>query len=581
MTLALVAVFLCGNASQLNCKGETVSHCEVGRSALVGSCVVRNALLLSIVLLGALNEACMSRAAADPPPLRTAVCGDQRASEMLRDLLNGTESLDIILVGDSNTAFQGHGWTDGLSAGLNALGAVQYATPLLPAAVDAPSIGYRSRQSSAVLSASTLASGAPSYIPGGNPCFSGTFSAVQGQPPQLRALFSCGLDTPPAVYNAVGLRPTGTETYALDFAWIPSSVLEPYANFGAAVRLEVGSLLGLTSGQNVTPPLTYRVVRGISTTAPASAHFTVSWVQQTRAATSAIFTNIAPSKSGPPSGWSWVANEVACPTAVNTSAAHEVFASFAGAGTGAGVVGPVAVAMQSIMVHRKGHAVQPLDYHGGATMTGIASDVTTATRATISTILGEIVARQQSAGGAGRVLVLMQGGINTDTGLPESWSAACAAIEDRIVQVWNGLQFQPKNLAFVAMVSHPTNAEDHLLSIRLDAASNTRARQGLTFVDLGMLTNAQEMADQQWYRTTEDHAHLSIMGYDTLSVRVLKSLLPYRRCPADLTGDGLVDAADFTNLLSAWTSPRGDIDGDGLTDAADVTALLSAWGVCQ
>ena len=248
---------------------------------------------------------------------------------------------------------------------------------------------------------------------------------------------------------------------------------------------------------------------------------------------------------------------------------------------GAGVVGPVAVAMQSIMVHRKGHAVQPLDYHGGATMTGIASDVTTATSASISTILGEIVARQRSALGAGRVLVLMQGGINTDTGLPESWSAACAAIEGRIGEVWNGLQFQPKNLAFVAMVSHPTNAEDHLLSIRLDAASNTRARHGLTFVDLGMLTNAQEMADQQWYRTTEDHAHLSIMGYDTLSVRVLKSLLPYRRCPADLTGDGLVDAADFTNLLSAWTSPRGDIDGDGLTDAADVTALLSAWGVCQ
>jgi len=51
-------------------------------------------------------------------------------------------------------------------------------------------------------------------------------------------------------------------------------------------------------------------------------------------------------------------------------------------------------------------------------------------------------------------------------------------------------------------------------------------------------------------------------------------------CPADLDGDGDVDAADLLFLLAAWGTPDGDVDGDGDTDTADLLALLAAWGVC-
>jgi hypothetical protein len=47
----------------------------------------------------------------------------------------------------------------------------------------------------------------------------------------------------------------------------------------------------------------------------------------------------------------------------------------------------------------------------------------------------------------------------------------------------------------------------------------------------------------------------------------------------DLTGDGLVGAADLTVLLSAWGT-RGspaDLNGDGVVGSADITVLLSAW----
>jgi hypothetical protein len=54
-------------------------------------------------------------------------------------------------------------------------------------------------------------------------------------------------------------------------------------------------------------------------------------------------------------------------------------------------------------------------------------------------------------------------------------------------------------------------------------------------------------------------------------------------CPADLTGDWVVNAADLAQLLSAWGvgSPAGDLTGDDNTDAADLAVMLSTWGMCD
>ncbi|MFM7134908.1 MAG: dockerin type I domain-containing protein [Planctomycetota bacterium] len=49
--------------------------------------------------------------------------------------------------------------------------------------------------------------------------------------------------------------------------------------------------------------------------------------------------------------------------------------------------------------------------------------------------------------------------------------------------------------------------------------------------------------------------------------------------PADLNGDGLVNAADLAALLGAWggTSGAADINGDGTVGAADLSILLGSW----
>ena len=52
-------------------------------------------------------------------------------------------------------------------------------------------------------------------------------------------------------------------------------------------------------------------------------------------------------------------------------------------------------------------------------------------------------------------------------------------------------------------------------------------------------------------------------------------------CPADLTHDGIVDVADFLEIIAKWGTPFGDVTGDDLTNVSDVLAVISDWGICD
>ena len=57
-------------------------------------------------------------------------------------------------------------------------------------------------------------------------------------------------------------------------------------------------------------------------------------------------------------------------------------------------------------------------------------------------------------------------------------------------------------------------------------------------------------------------------------------------CPADLDGNGNVDAVDLAVILSKWGTnggkdyPQADVDGSGEIDGADLATVLSNWGPC-
>jgi subtilisin family serine protease len=76
-------------------------------------------------------------------------------------------------------------------------------------------------------------------------------------------------------------------------------------------------------------------------------------------------------------------------------------------------------------------------------------------------------------------------------------------------------------------------------------------------------------------------------GYNTLygwgfvnAGNAVQALDPGDDCPADFTGDGVVDGSDLLALLGAWGGPDGDLNGDGTTDGSDLLILLGAWGPC-
>jgi formylglycine-generating enzyme required for sulfatase activity len=80
-------------------------------------------------------------------------------------------------------------------------------------------------------------------------------------------------------------------------------------------------------------------------------------------------------------------------------------------------------------------------------------------------------------------------------------------------------------------------------------------------------------------------ASLPILACSFLAASPASAQAPTSPCAADLTDDGVVDAADLGEVLNAWgpcgKSCSADIDGDGMVAGEDMALVLNAWGfVC-
>ncbi|MFM1890451.1 MAG: hypothetical protein RLZZ565_1208 [Planctomycetota bacterium] len=79
--------------------------------------------------------------------------------------------------------------------------------------------------------------------------------------------------------------------------------------------------------------------------------------------------------------------------------------------------------------------------------------------------------------------------------------------------------------------------------------------------------------------TIDSLGTIFIVG-ETPSLYVLRPLDP-KACPPDLNGDGTVNGADLSVLLSQWGGPgSADFDFSGSVGGADLAVLLGAWGDC-
>ncbi len=514
-----------------------------------------------------------------------SVTAAQKTTGFLREAQDGIDSVDFLLCGDSNTGFGEstsviHGWTDGLATALGTLGFPQYATPLLPVNPPGASFGVATMQVS---------------MPTGNGSTTGATSAVNqsgraNAPSELVTQLTSGV-----AGNEIGLQPTALP---FDFAWIPFQQYR-FADFGSGVYLNSNS------GLDIKSELVYRMLRAELPQSNSPGSYYQGW------------RNVAQQVLVPPTLRSvagisrrWVADELTLPADENRSMST-LHATCCGTGFGQafGIQGNCALGLQSVYKRRRGWGVQPLEYRGGATMTQIAADVTRMPLESRMTYLKELADRQVAGGGSGRIIVLIQGGVNQDLNTPNSWGSAVVGIKNALESAWAALGKNSANITFVAMVSHPIfEIDGGLGALRTYANDLPQTVSNLTIIDLSKLTSINEMATRQWYSNSGSQFHLSDLGYSKLSVRILDDLfgqLSPTSTPLDcqqvgscvriaagayhtvaLKSDGTIRSWG-SPIGGSWAIPNGPMlfhdiaAGEEHTVAINTQEKFSSWGTCE
>lgn len=107
-----------------------------------------------------------------------------------------------------------------------------------------------------------------------------------------------------------------------------------------------------------------------------------------------------------------------------------------------------------------------------------------------------------------------------------------------------------------------------------------------------VMTGALEQAlrqgdDGTWLFIESGESWMDPGGFPTQwrqAIETAVSAASAPECPGDVNGDGVVTAADLSEMLSAWGNTAGfgpaDRDLDGSVGTADLAVLLASWGAC-
>jgi hypothetical protein len=203
---------------------------------------------------------------------------------------------------------------------------------------------------------------------------------------------------------------------------------------------------------------------------------------------------------------------------------------------GSGVGGPDAIKAGTSLgicsVYRPstiGSSCSIMEYRGGATLTEIASDISLAATGYCNMLLKETRERQIAAGGTGRVLICIQGGVNGGDWSPSSPAVAITAVESiktSLKAEWAALGYPATDLYFLFMVSHPTDAGDAALTVlRTYAQAYYASSTDTVFVNLNDIAPYTKILSNNWY-DNGGNAHLdeATRGYEAISSAVVSNI---------------------------------------------------------
>lgn len=401
----------------------------------------------------------------EPAIAGPVVYGSRRASTFFSDLAAGNDSLDIVVVGDSNTgsALNGFwGYHNGLSQTLNDRGYPMYGTPY----------------------SHTMTDWAVNTNTGG---WLGSAYVIQPTGTLLNGNTSGGATnyaywTPGTAWTRYGSYPNAKDAWAYIsgaeyWSWYPQVFIETtHPLFNGALTLFHRIRWGtFNTGSGYFRPAV-RVFGGA-----------------TLATSAVVNTNTGNASSVATTEYSFT-----------PSGASQIEASWCAGGTVAGsrgAVGPVAIHGHSIYCKRKGWSVHSHGYMSGADSSTISSVMTGIGSSALQVHLQELRERQIAAGGSGRVLVMMHSGINgADT--TTTWQTAHQNVWSTYKSAWASLGYPSSDLAWVSFVSHVPNSTDtsnsgatgNLAAIRTAAQTMATTYTDMTVIDVKkLLTYAQNI----------------------------------------------------------------------------------------
>lgn len=457
--------------------------------------------------------------------------------------------VDVVAIGDSNQLFGGHGWDHGLARALS-LEFSLYATGLLAAGENG---GNGSGMGYTWNGFSTLATGLFSY---------------SGAPAVLDAFLPGSTPLPPANYLYV---PPG---------------LQVGSTVSTGIFIAANSVLGVSNA------LRFHVIHGVlEGEGPGSFRPAIRMEQSP-------WSNLLVASTVPTRGEStgvWEAT-------LDLPAAQRLFGlGFRFIPFGVNIEGPCVIYWSRVQAVERtaGASFHTLYGLGGASARRMAQGMLAATDEQLSLYFSLVRAQQD---GPRSVLIRINTGLNDrnetlpslgpagveDGDSPEALVDNLRAIMNRIKGIWASNNWPEEEVYFLLSTSHPVSQPDdaELVQYREAVSSLALSLPRCAATRFDRLTSADEMLSNGWYQSGGfDRNHLTQPGFETLSTRELRAMLPLR-CPGDANNDGLVNFDDVTMILSRWgqcapLAGMGDADGDRRVAFGDITMVLTFWGACQ
>jgi hypothetical protein len=461
--------------------------------------------------------------------------GSNQASKFLQDAIAGTDSVDIIVIGDSNAGYpSNNGYTVGWHRAMQfGFGVPCYATSMFSGGPSLPTglttgnnrsdgmwgIGVQQAWnaqgeaggSNTGTTFKQMIQSSDSNIVGLRSWLGFSYTNYTANDTTNASLFPLGWMSNPAVVET-GARFTGNFN---NYIQLSNQPIAGVNSFGSEMVFGTAGL-----GGNA---LQYRIVYGTFPTAGSFKPY--SFYLGT---TGAVLRDSATTSTGGGYGYATKAFDVSSFTLGTDSPATQptrICFTWDGANSATNADqanGPFACLWQSVIrPNFKGYSVSCLNYLGGLTTTQLAQKVEDCDKM-LDAYLKEIRERQIGAtagtAGTGRAVVFCNTGVNgPDTST--TWPAGTQRIVDRIVARWVSTGGNADNLAFVFTVTHPKTLGTWATNrAAVSTAANSwaaTAGKNVCVVDIQQVVSGLKLQKHLMYQDTTTDAgqsHLAIVA---------------------------------------------------------------------